>query len=195
MDEEEEVRVTISDRHLIRVLTVLVVLFAVAIILLLLVLFPPASKTWQAKTVTSYTSLLRKGLPPTSLADWAADVEESDYSDFLTCLAPVSDDQYGDPWLFAALVLGYLRLHNVPLWEPGVAALYSTQTRDVVITEEGDSWKSLAAEYAGNEQLWPLLWLLNREWIEKRGISLDAGRRIWVPFMDRLPNHEPEDAK
>lgn len=150
------------------------------------VLLPPALTAWRARSAISYAALLQTGLPSGPETAAGTELSAADYVTFLAELAPQKDDPSADPWLFAALVVGYLRLHGVPLSEPGVAALYSTQTRDWVTTRAGDTWMSLAQAYAGNAELWPLLVLLNREWVEKRGLGLEAGRLAQVPLVDRL---------
>jgi hypothetical protein len=149
-------------------------------------LLPPALVTWRAGSVTSYSTLLRNGVPTTPVPKSASDIDPDDYVAFLSDFAPPTSDPDSDPWLFAALVIGYLRLHNVPLDEVGVAALYSAQTRDWVTTRAGDTWESLAEANAGSVNLWPLLLLLNRQWVAKRGVILEPGRLVAVPLVQRL---------
>lgn len=172
----------------------LIIALSAALIVALAVLLPPSLRAWKVDREVTFESILREGVPGSAVLTNSED-EKGLAGDFLGFLERYGNaDKYEDldPWFFSALVIGYLRLHNVPLWESGVAALFSTQTRGIVTTGVGDSWQTLAAEYAGDEQLWPLLWLLNREWIEKRGTQLDAGYRIWVPLVDRLPTDQSE---
>jgi nucleoid-associated protein YgaU len=110
----------------------------------------------------------------------APDVAGADLAAFLRSMSPATADARDDPWLFSALVIGYLRLHNAPLWDPAVAALYSTQTRRSVVVAEGDTWSKLASTYLGNAELWPVLLLLNRDWVTVRGLELESGRWIWI---------------
>lgn len=156
----------------------------------LAILLPPALAKWREGRATSYEHVLRQGLPPSEEAvEVVSSVGAEDFSAFLRSTAPSFSDPYGDPWLFAALVIGYLRLHNVPLWEPAVATLYSTQTRDQVRTKPGDTWSTLAATHLGDANLWPLLVLLNREWTMKRGLALEPG--ILVSVADAKKLSEP----
>jgi len=146
------------------------------------VLLPPAIRAWRLDSQLTYESLLREGLPEAG-AIQSFD-EELLVSDFVSFLEEYGESE--DTWLFVSQVIGYLRLRNVPLWEPGVAALFSADTRDVAVIEEGDSWESLAQRYAGSPSLWPLVILLNKQWIQRREMELDAGYRVWVPIADRL---------
>jgi len=159
----------------------------------LVVLLPPALRAWTSESAATYEALLRAGVPDTiQLRADGQTVSEDDYVEFLTRYAPEPMDADGDPWLFAGLVIGYLRLHNVPLWDPAVAAMYSTETRDWIVVGPSDTWASLARTYAGDESLWPLLLLLNRDWVTRRGLTLDVGRRIMVPLVDRLDVREED---
>jgi len=148
------------------------------------VLLPPAIRAWQLDDGLSYESLLREGLPEAGAI--AAMENEALADDFIGFLSTYGNGETVDTWLFGAQVIGYLRLHNIPLWEAGVAALFSAGTRDVMVIEEGDTWVSLAQRYAGSPSLWPIVILLNKEWIERRGLELDAGYRVWVPMANRL---------
>jgi hypothetical protein len=167
--------------------------FGVCLIASLAVFVPPAWARWHEGT--SYESLLRN--PSGALLSSGQGVAESDYVAMLKALDPtamsagsvsstVSTPCQQDVWLYTALVIGYLHLHNVPLWEPAVAALYSTETRDQVRTKAGDTWESLAETYLGNSNLWPLLVLLNCERTVKRGLTPDPGVLVWVADAAKL---------
>lgn len=163
---------------------ILVTVLLLALVVSWAILLPPTLVTWRAGSVTSYSALLRNGVPASPVPRAALDIDASDYVAFLSESAPSTSDS--DPWFFAALVIGYLRMHNVPLEELGVAALYSAQTRDWVTTRTGDTWERLADTNAGSADLWPLLLLLNREWVQKRGLTLEPGRLVAVPIVRRF---------
>lgn len=177
--------------------TFLIITLFAAFLMSLAVLLPPALRAWQNDRDSTFESILKEGVPASVILAQPLDEEQfaDDFLSFLERYDHAEGEDVLDPWFFSALVIGYLRLHNVPLWEPGVAALFSTQTRDTVVVQEGNSWESLAAEHVGNEQLWPLLWLLNREWVTRRGIELDVGYQIWVPLLGELVGPELEDAR
>jgi hypothetical protein len=166
---------------------ILAMCLGLSLVASLALLLSPALDWWSAERSTSYEQVLRRGLPPSdALAAAGSSVEAEDFVAFLNSAAPASADPYGDPWLFAALVIGYLRLYNVPLWEPAVAASYSPETRDEIRLQAGDTWAMLAESHLGNRDLWPLLILLNRDWITNRGIALDPGWKVQVAEASKL---------
>jgi nucleoid-associated protein YgaU len=181
-DPEVEEEIDIERRKSALALPAAVLLLTACLVVSLAVFVPPATRAWRYESSCDYDDLLRKGLPPSgTLAAVDPDIVKEDFQAFLQSpVAPDSKDPMGDPWLFAALVMGYLRLHNIPLWQPAVASLYSTTTRTKHVVQDGDTWSSLASTYLGDAALWPLLMLLNRDLVTIRGAKLETGRTIYI---------------
>jgi len=154
----------------------------------LIVLLPPARSWWRQAREPVHLQLLVEGGAQTFHQDPAArHLSPEEFASFLATF-DTGEKAETPKWRFGALLTGYLRLYGVPLWEESVAYCYSTQTRDRVRLEEGETWESLAETYMGASELWPMLMLLNFDWVAKEGVGPSPG---WVIQVPMVPDSDP----
>ncbi len=77
-------------------------------------------------------------------------------------------------WRAIAHGIGLLNRYGVALDSPKLAFEGTT----IHIVHVGDTWQSIAADALGDESLWPILVLLNREWAVEKDLSDGAVLRI-----------------
>ncbi|MBN1859611.1 hypothetical protein JW848_10495 [Candidatus Bipolaricaulota bacterium] len=79
-------------------------------------------------------------------------------------------------WRAIAYGIGLLNRYGVPLESP----VLSFEATEIYIVHAGDTWQSIAEDTLGDEALWPILVLLNREWAIEQ--DLPEGAVIRIPL-------------
>lgn len=77
-------------------------------------------------------------------------------------------------WRAIAYGIGLLNRYGVPLESP----LLSFEATTIYVVRRGETWPEIAATTLGDEALWPVLVLLNEEWVTDRELSEGAVVRI-----------------
>ena len=138
----------------------------------LAILLPPALTAWHMSDRSDLSGVIVRSSEDPDLPDIELTITSpEDVVDLVDSMA-----EY-DLARAMAMAIGRLNLAGVPL---GLSAMaFDTQMAHSVA--EGETWKTIAREELGDEQLWPILVLLNLD-------IARAGRHLSVGTFLRIPN-------
>lgn len=130
-------------------------------------LLPPAIEHWRAVTDTS-AIYVRVSLGENGDQLWHSP------EDFAEELAGLQDEQL---WQQAGIVIGRLRSAGVHLWSD---ALAFDELAPYRVLDDETTWQSIAKKVLGEEDLWPIILLLNLDEHET-GENPPLGSLLSVP--------------
>jgi nucleoid-associated protein YgaU len=122
----------------------------------LALLLPPALQHWRGEPQPPLAggAMVARGTP-ISNAGWENHPDLTPES-FVQRLEEMKDYE---PWRAIAFTIGYLHAEGVPLGDDSLAFKHQT----TYVVREGDTWGAVAQQALGNEELWPIIILLNHD--------------------------------